>query len=135
MRSSWRWVLSLSVVPLSASGCHRNVHQRPAREPRVEEVGTRATRSAVNAIAEARCDREERCRNIGADAKFASKSGCLERVHAEWADELNARDCPGGVREIELDECLEDIRDEDCNNPFDSLERMLSCGTAEICER
>ena len=94
---------------------------------------TREQRSAVRSIASARCEREERCGNIGVDQKFADKNACLERVRADWSEELNARECPAGVRERELDECIEDIRGEDCGSPFDSLQRMLSCGTAEIC--
>jgi hypothetical protein len=89
--------------------------------------------SAVRAIASARCEREARCGNLGADAKFASKEDCLDRVRADWAGELNAYACPGGLNRAELDECLGDIRGEDCGNPFDTLARTLSCSKTEIC--
>ena len=89
--------------------------------------------SAVRAIATARCDREARCNNLGADAKYPSKEACLDRVRADWAKELNAYECPGGLNRAELNECLEDIRGEDCGSPFDTLARTLSCSKTEIC--
>jgi len=155
MRTTMGLAFGLGVGLVAMTGCNRQANQRPldpdtraeraeARAERAEEraearaeqvsaATTREMRSAVRTIADARCDREARCHNIGPDAKFASRAACVERVRADWADELNAHECPKGVRDVELDECLHDIREEECGNPFDSLDRMFSCGTSEIC--
>lgn len=100
---------------------------------RADRVDDGTNRSAVRAIASARCEREARCNNLGADAKYPSKEECLDRVRADWAKELNAYECPGGLNRAELNECLEDIRGEDCGSPFDTLARTLSCSKTEIC--
>jgi hypothetical protein len=133
MRTYLGWALGLSIASLATWGCHRSARQGPADGTTAVEPNSRVNRSAIRSIANARCEREQRCGNIGVDLKFATRDACLERVRAEWGDELNARECPGGVRDEELDECLEDVKGEDCGSPLDSLQRMLSCGTAEIC--
>ncbi len=123
--------LGLALLAALGSGCQRHAQRTVAHTHAY--AGGPTNRSAVAAIADARCDREQRCGNIGSGGKYASKHACNEQVRREWAEPLNGRECPRGVNEEELEECLEDIRGEDCNNPFDSLERVLSCGTVEIC--
>jgi hypothetical protein len=39
---------------------------------------------------------------------------CVARIRSDWRDDLNARECPGGVDERQLDECLTEIRSEEC---------------------
>ena len=90
-------------------------------------------RSAARNIAGARCEREARCTNIGADKKYASDEVCEDQIRSEWANDLNAYDCPKGVVDAELDECLNAIRNEDCNSPFDTLSRVSACTAGQIC--
>jgi len=92
------------------------------------------TGSATEAIAQARCAREQRCNNIGNDEKFSSSGDCLTSIRNDWKDDLNARECPGGVEQDDLQECLTEIRNEDCNSPFDTLERISACTAAQICD-
>lgn len=89
---------------------------------------------AAESIADARCNREQKCNNIGADKKYSSVTDCLARIRNDWKDDLNARECPGGINRKELNECLTAIRDEDCGNPFDSLGRVTACTAGQICE-
>jgi hypothetical protein len=133
MRGPVGWALVLGVATLATLGCNRAARPSSNDPSSVRDADSRTNRTAVRSIAAARCEREERCGNIGVDAKFASQDACLERVRADWADELSARECPAGVRDGELKECIEDIRGEDCGSPLDSLQRMFSCGAAEIC--
>lgn len=90
--------------------------------------------SAIAAITQARCEREQRCDNIGEDEKYASMSKCTSEIRETWRDELNTRECRGGVVQKELQECLEEVRNEDCNNPFDTLNRVLACREGDICK-
>jgi hypothetical protein len=90
-------------------------------------------RSAARNIAGARCDREQKCSNIGAGKKYASDEACEDQIRADWANDLNAYDCPGGVVDKELEECLNAIRNEDCNSPFDTLSRVSECTASQIC--
>lgn len=91
------------------------------------------TRSAAESIAEARCAREQRCDNVGTDKKFSSQQDCMDTIRNDWREELNALECPGGVDEAQLNECMAEIRDEECSSPLDTLSRVAECGAGQIC--
>lgn len=155
--------LAISVLALaSLFGCDRRrdepqVTPTPAnpaaREPAVEEERQKvagrelqdepstnrsnavpANRGAVEAITRTRCQREARCGNIGPDEKFATPEACMSSVGKEWADDLDFDDCAGGIVQKELDECLSEIRNEDCGNPLDSLGRVAACRESDLCK-
>jgi hypothetical protein len=126
LRNAWT-MMGVSLV-MSGLGCkHRGEGAAEARTPAGQ------TRSAVSDISDARCDREERCDNIGPNKKHATRDLCEQAVENDWADDLNALECRGGVIDAELDECLLAIRDEDCGSVLDALDRFTSCSAADIC--
>src|SRR3990167_3906240 len=85
---------------------------------------------ALDKIVAARCDREMRCGNVGADKKFSDHNACNSEVKKQFADGINSEDCPAGVDSKELEECLTDARKEDCNNTFDTIGRVAACRTS-----
>jgi hypothetical protein len=89
--------------------------------------------ATVKQIADARCAREQKCGNIGTDEDYASAEACRQKITADWAEEVNAYECSGGVVQKELDECLEEIKNEDCASPFDTLGRVVACRSSDIC--
>lgn len=89
---------------------------------------------AVKDITSARCEREMRCGNVGADDKYESRSACITEIGKDWRDDLSFEDCPGGVSTKELEECLSEVRNEDCNNPFDKLSRLAACRESDLCK-
>jgi hypothetical protein len=89
--------------------------------------------NAVSSIYEARCQREARCNNVGDDKKYASMDACRSKVQSEWSKDLNLSDCPGGVDQKELSECLAEIRNDDCNNPLDHIGRVAACRSSDLC--
>ena len=91
------------------------------------------TESATEQIAQSLCKREQECGNIGPDKTFSTSKDCLVRIQSDWKDELNARQCPGGINQKELNECLEQVRGEDCANPFHTLARITECTSGQIC--
>jgi hypothetical protein len=98
------------------------------------EIGSGlSSRSAVRSIATSRCEREERCGNVGVDKDYATVDACETKIKAEWNEDLNKYECPNGIVDAELDECLNDIRTEDCGNPFDTIARVASCSASDIC--
>jgi hypothetical protein len=141
-------VCSAAAAVSLASACHKRGERAEAREAHdhdgdhdeshdeshssVRGPGGEA-RSAARNIADARCEREARCNNIGADHKYATDEVCEEQIRSEWANDLNAYDCPNGVVDGELEECLNAIRAEDCNSPFDTLSRVSACTAGQIC--
>jgi hypothetical protein len=90
--------------------------------------------AAVNSMSEARCEYEQRCGNVGQDRTYSDKDHCLTRFKGDFQKELNAWECPGGINRDELTECLTEIRNNDCNSPFDSLERVIACRSSDLCE-
>jgi hypothetical protein len=88
-------------------------------------------RAAVGAIASARCDHEAKCNNIGADKKYKSADECNRSMVDTHRDALD--DCHEGVGRAQLSECLSSIRDEDCESPFQSLDRVITCRSAKLC--
>lgn len=149
MRNAGLWSIgSLAASLLVVGACHnrpapRHEHHgdrdrdvdEHSEERRDPELGSGlSTGAAVRAIASARCDREQRCENVGADKKYLSESACREQVTNDWAVDLNKYECPRGIVQAELDECLRDVRAEDCGNPFDTLSRVVACNAADICD-
>jgi hypothetical protein len=96
-------------------------------------VGSVSNDSAINRIVAARCAREAACKNVGPDKKYTSTDVCSQKLRADMRDDLNAKDCPHGIDQKELDECLTDIKKEDCNNPIDTISRLAACRTGDMC--
>src|SRR5690242_3208610 len=97
--------------------------RRPAQTASADlPAGVDTANSATESIAEARCAREDRCTNIGSEKKYSTTQDCLSRIRDEWKDDLNARECPNGVNRSELEECLAQVRDEECSSPLATLE-------------
>lgn len=142
-----------------AAGCERRTHpdgELAPREPlppggpmagqippEVEAARQRAAESdpprprghgsAVSAITAARCDREQRCDHIGSGKRYASRDACIKQVQGDWQRELTTIECPKGIVQAKLDECVDQIRTEGCANPIETLGRMTSCRQIEIC--
>jgi len=124
-----------------AEDTERRAEAEPKIQPNQPEPTTNAadavkglTAASVKSITEARCMREQKCGNIGADEDYASMSACQAKISADWRDELNAYDCPGGVVAKEFSECLEEIKNEDCKSPFDTLGRVVACRSSDLCK-
>ena len=123
---------------VAAAGCSRNNEPAPVapNNPSVssDQANVATTRSARESIAESRCQREQKCNNVGPEKKYSSADDCLVRIRNDWKDDLNARECPGGINRAQLDECLTKIRTEDCGNPFETLSRIVECRVGQICQ-
>jgi hypothetical protein len=137
-------VIWIAGVGLSVA-CSKSPEQREPEMARSESDSSMTTprregmtpasgvRPAADRIADARCEREQRCGNIGAGETYSSTQDCLSRVRTDWRDELNERECPGGIHQQQLDECLAQVRTEACGNALDKLSRMAECTGAQIC--
>jgi hypothetical protein len=127
--------LGAVTLPFFAVGCSNTPPaEHPVETALAHPIATVETKSASSSIAEARCAREDRCENVGNDKKYSSTQDCLNRIKADWADDLNARECPGGVNDDQLDECLKEVRHEECSSPFDTLSRIAECTASQICK-
>ncbi len=113
----------------------RNIEQRyEALKAGVDpKAASQMTAMAVVDITSARCAREQRCGNIGADKTYASLDACSTKLSSELQEEINGYDCSKGVVGKELQECLTAIREEECNAPFEKLARIAACRDSDIC--
>lgn len=132
---------SIALAWLSSVGCDRlerreeSLLSEPVNQAELQRTsGAALPSSAVTAIARARCTREQRCNNIGAGREYATEADCEASVRVSWEDDLNSFDCPRGVNEAALGECLGEIRETRCDELADALERWAKCAASEICD-
>jgi hypothetical protein len=127
--------LSLCAVPLVVACDHETHTVTPddysARETHAAPQAR--TTGAVRQIVAARCEREERCNNVGTDKTYANHAACTSKLEGSTADDINMKDCDKGVDDAKLHECLAKIHEEDCGNPIDTLSRLSACRTGAIC--
>jgi hypothetical protein len=139
-------IMAIALVICAAGACERKDRERvdisPARPAEPNEPATKApegvpTRlsndTVISRIVEARCARELRCENIGKDKKFESVAICRSELTKKGDDMLDAKECPRGIDSKELGECLAEVKNEDCNNPLDTLERLAACRASDLC--
>jgi hypothetical protein len=140
---TFRTLTMLCGLSALALACSRESEREPATAQDEQSVAASGpapamtpasrVRTAAEQIAQARCEREQQCGNVGADKTFSSSQDCLARIQTDWKDDLDSRQCPGGINQHELDECLSEVRAEDCGNPFDTLARISECTQAQVC--
>ena len=97
------------------------------------EVGSLSSDVAVARIVSARCARESACNNVGADKHFVDSDACARNVRSKLADDLKPSACPRGIDANAVDNCMEAIRTESCNNPIDTISRLAACRTSDMC--
>jgi cytoskeletal protein RodZ len=96
-------------------------------------AATGLTAEAVAQLSAARCAREARCGNIGADKSYSNQTQCESKLSADMKEELNGYECPKGIVLKEFSECLQAIRTEECGSPLDTLARVVACSESDIC--
>jgi hypothetical protein len=113
----------------------RQEERRQGREPTYVGGGPPDPSSAVAKIASAMCEREVRCNNVGTGAKekYSSRADCVLIMQDDKRDDINEKDCPGGVDHQQLNACLAAIREEACGNAIDTINRLASCRSGSIC--
>ncbi len=88
----------------------------------------------AQSLTRARCEAEQRCGKIGSGKNYSSMDACMKQVGSEWQEELNERECPNGIDSKELNECVEEIRGQDCGEAFGALERITACRSSDLCK-
>ncbi|HEU4536219.1 MAG TPA: DUF6184 family natural product biosynthesis lipoprotein [Polyangiaceae bacterium] len=138
--------LALCAGALASLGCERDTPRTdtsalnpaaPAGKVGTTPMTDKTTANneqAITAIAASRCERETRCNNVGAGKKWASAETCRSDLMTKNRDELSASECPGGIVQKELQECLGEIQNENCNNPLDKLGRLAACRSSDLCK-
>ncbi|MBX3218303.1 MAG: hypothetical protein KF850_40230 [Labilithrix sp.] len=87
---------------------------------------------AVMRLAAARCDREVSCNDIGAGKKYADRDACMREAGQNARGTLRVDEC-ATLDQAKLSSCLNDIKNERCSNPLDSLDIVTSCTRSKLC--
>jgi hypothetical protein len=90
-------------------------------------------RVAVVTLAEAECNHEKSCNNIGQGKKYKTVDECVSKVSKNDAKGVNAKSCPGGINEGNLNRCVAAMRDEACGSPIGALQRGEACKIDAYC--
>jgi hypothetical protein len=140
MRISYS-LMCLAMASCLTSACDRDEPARPgadslepgSAEPPPGAATNTAKERALDALASARCERELRCENIGAQKSYGSMDSCRAEVRSEWQKGFDAETCTGGIVEEKLNGCLAQLRDEKCDHPIATLGRMGACQPGAMC--
>jgi len=89
--------------------------------------------TATAHIADARCDREVTCNQVGADKRFETREICASEEGKRTKDELKSADCPNGVDSKKLQTCLAALGKQDCSQLATSLQTVQDCRAAALC--
>lgn len=128
--------LPLTVTGLLFScGPNQGLAVKGTPEPRIGVTNAQkgTDTAAANQLAEARCEHEKRCKNIGLGAKYVSLIVCMDRLRRSIARDLDGYKCPGGLDSDGVDGCMAALGSEECNHPFDTLTRYEQCRTGAAC--
>jgi Family of unknown function (DUF6184) len=131
-------IAAMAIAPAVLSGCERD--QAPATmgngtqsDAQQGLAGRAGVGEAVDQIAQARCTRAAACNRFGPGKEYADRDACTTRIKSSLRGELSATECPAGIDRKELGECLEEIRNENCDNPLDQLGRLVACRSSDMC--
>ena len=123
---------------LFGAACSKSNDREPAMQPASGTKADPATRPAamegIQLISEARCDREVRCGGVGSGETYETRDQCVGDLKNDGYEDLDAKACPKGLDERELEQCLSEIQAERCGAPLDTLERLVACRSASLCK-
>lgn len=92
--------------------------------------------SVVDRLANAGCEREQGCNNVGDGKKYASHQVCMDQLRGSIANDINSYQCPGGINGAAAHECLTAIGNEECGvHPAEAITRFDKCRSSVMCMR
>ncbi len=93
---------------------------------------TTAPSTALSHIVAARCDREVRCNNVGADKKYKTRAECVAEMQKDKHDDFSVAACPA-VNQKKLGDCVKELHEERCGSLIDPFNRMEMCRSSALC--
>lgn len=130
-----RKAIALTAASVALSGFLACRNGRPTSITSTTAAGIVTSDDAVNLLTARRCDREIDCDNVGAGKRYDDRGGCEREIAHDLHAELHPSICPYGVREEQLNDCLEALRTDSCGAPFDAMGRIAVCRAESLCVR
>lgn len=126
-------IISFASAAALALACQASVSTEPMGTTTLTSSYLVSNDQAIKDITTARCDREFSCNNIGAGHSWDTYDACDREIHQNTRVSLREQSCPNGIDGNNLASCLQDIRNERCGNPLDTLSRLTACRSAKLC--
>ena len=120
-------------IILFVGACQASVSTQPISTTTVTSTYLLSNDRAIDDITTARCDREFSCNNVGPGHTWDTYDACQREIHQNTRVSLREQRCPNGIDGNNLGSCLQDVRNERCGNPIDTLERLGACRTGRLC--
>jgi hypothetical protein len=89
--------------------------------------------TAVDQLVDVRCTRAANCNQIGPNARFNSRTDCVEHARTDMKGKLPVWECSAGVEQAALTACIDAIKKESCEGRLDVLDTIEGCGLANLC--
>lgn len=131
MTRTIRTLLATSLAIVVAAGCHKARHQPtsygggPNLQMNVD--------GGIARLASAKCDRQQRCNNVGPGEAYESRAQCEVVMRGKLTDDIHYRDCRGGIDDENLEECVDALREESCVNVFEKVSSHAKCRVSKLC--
>ncbi|MDB4933878.1 MAG: hypothetical protein JWP87_850 [Labilithrix sp.] len=110
-----------------------NHESAPASGVTTTGAGVVSNEDAVRRLTDARCDRAKACNQLGDKEKYKDEAACRREERHDLEADLRPGECPRGIKDEKLSNCLQEIRNEKCGNPFDKVSRLATCRTGSLC--
>ena len=121
-------ILALSLGVLAIVACGK---EKPG--PMVPAAGTtRAIDKAIMDLTNAHCDRQQRCNNIGPNAKYSNREHCMNVMGGESREKLQG--CTHGIDQKDMRQCLTAIQNQECSGLFGGIEEEKACDMDDLCD-
>ncbi len=123
-----RHALTLTVLTIGLfSACSK---EKPP--PMTPAAGTtQAIDQAITDMANARCDHEQRCNQIGANAKYSDRNHCIQVMGGKAREDLQG--CVRGVDQEDMRQCMTEISNQSCDGMFSGIAESKACGMDDLC--
>ena len=117
------WILSC------VAGCEHRDASAVALTPAAGTTPS-AERAAEN-LTRARCDRAERCGEVGPGAQFTSREHCLDTL---WRESVaQATSCRAGIDQQAIEGCLTEIDAHGCDDAMGGFNQYAACKVEDLC--
>lgn len=110
-----------------------NHESAPAQGVTTTGAGVVANDDAVKRLVDARCDRAKSCNEFGEKEKYKDDAACRRENEHDLHADLRGGECPRGIRQEKLSNCVQEIRNEKCGNILDKVSRLATCRTGSLC--
>jgi hypothetical protein len=110
-----------------------NHESAPAKGVTTTGAGVVSNDDAVTRLTDARCDRAKACNQLGDKEKYKDDAACRREEKHDLQADLRPGECPRGIKDEKLQNCIAEIKNEKCGNPFDKISRLATCRTSSLC--